>query len=73
MKAIEKAKLDLETKFVFDEEHSLHELLLKNGGERRINWALAATPDYKRLRTLAAAIAETISRPSPSRTMATRP
>src|SRR3984893_14931647 len=56
--AIEKAKLDMEAKFVFDEEHSLHELLLKNGGERRIHWALAATPDYKRLRTLAAAIAE---------------
>src|SRR6202522_3650267 len=32
VKAIEKAKLDLEAKFVFDEEHSLHELLLKNGG-----------------------------------------
>ena len=58
VKAIEKAKLELETKFVFDEEHSLHELLLKNGGERRINWALAATPEYKRLRALAAAIAE---------------
>ncbi|MGB8835812.1 MAG: toprim domain-containing protein, partial [Candidatus Acidiferrales bacterium] len=58
VKSIEKAKLDLEAKFVFDEEHSLHELLLKNGGERRVNWALAATPDYKRLRTLAAAIAE---------------
>ncbi|MGA7851753.1 MAG: DNA topoisomerase (ATP-hydrolyzing) subunit B [Candidatus Acidiferrales bacterium] len=58
VKSIEKAKLDLEAKFVFDEEHSLHELLLKNGGERRINWALAATPEYKRLRTLAAAIAE---------------
>jgi DNA gyrase subunit B len=58
VKAIEKAKLELEAKFIFDEEHSLHELVLKNGGERRINWALAATPDYKRLRTLAAAIAE---------------
>src|SRR5277367_1599765 len=58
VKAIEKKKLDLEAKFIFDEEHSLHELVLKNGGERRINWALAATPDYKRLRTLAAAIAE---------------
>ncbi|MGA7224636.1 MAG: DNA topoisomerase (ATP-hydrolyzing) subunit B [Candidatus Acidiferrales bacterium] len=58
VKAIEKEKLELETKFIFDEEHSLHELLLKNGGERRINWALAATPEYKRLRTLAAAIAE---------------
>src|ERR1700677_1304212 len=52
VKSIEKAKLDLEAKFVFDEEHSLHELLLKNGGERRINWALAATPEYKRMRSL---------------------
>ena len=47
-KAIEKAKLGIEAKFEFDEEHSLHELLLTNGGEKRINWALAATPEYKR-------------------------
>jgi DNA gyrase subunit B len=58
VKAIEKAKLNFETKFEFDEEHSLHELVLKNGGERRVNWALAATPEYKRLRTLHAAVAE---------------
>jgi DNA gyrase subunit B len=58
VKAIEKAKLNLETKFEFDEEHSLHELVLKNGGERRVNWALAATPEYKRLHTLHAAVAE---------------
>jgi len=58
VKSIEKAKLDLEAKLEFDEEHSLHELVLKNGGERRINWALAASPDYKRLRTLRAAIEE---------------
>src|SRR3984957_2128364 len=57
-KAIEKAKLKIEPSMAFDEEHSLHELVLKNGHERRINWALAAMPDYKRLRTLAAAIAE---------------
>jgi DNA gyrase subunit B len=57
-KAIEKAKLELESKLVYDEEHSLHELLLKNGGERKINWALAATADYKRLRTLHQAIEE---------------
>src|SRR5579863_9113777 len=57
-KAIEKAKLDLEAKLEFDDEHSLHELLLKNGGERRINWALAASPDYKRRRTLRQAIEE---------------
>ena len=57
-KAIEKAKLNLETKVVFDEEHSLHELLVTNGGDRRINWALAASPEYKRLRTLHQAIAD---------------
>ncbi|HXZ11555.1 MAG TPA: DNA topoisomerase (ATP-hydrolyzing) subunit B [Candidatus Sulfotelmatobacter sp.] len=58
VKAIEKAKLNLEAKIVFDEEHSLNELVLKNGGERRINWALASTAEYKRLRTLRQAIEE---------------
>ena len=58
VKSIEKAKLNLDAKLTFDEEHSLHELLLKNGGERRVNWALAATPEYKRLRALHQAIAE---------------
>jgi DNA gyrase subunit B len=58
LKAIEKAKLDFETKLEFDEEHSLHELVLKNGGEKRINWALAASPEYKRLRTLHQAIVD---------------
>ena len=58
VKDIEKAKLELESKLIFDEEHSLHELLLKNGGERKINWALAASAEYKRLRTLRQAIAE---------------
>jgi DNA gyrase subunit B len=57
-KAVEKAKLNLEAKLEFDEEHSLHELVLKNGGERRINWALAGTAEYKRLRTLRQSIAE---------------
>ena len=62
VKAIEKAKLKLETKIEFDEEHSLYELVLTNGGERRITWALAATADYKRLRTLRQAI-DTLDRP----------
>ncbi|HWW51611.1 MAG TPA: DNA gyrase subunit B, partial [Verrucomicrobiae bacterium] len=58
-KAIEKAKLKVEGKIEYDEEHSLHELLLSNGGAPvRINWALASTPEYKRLRTLARSIAE---------------
>src|SRR6516165_5926407 len=57
-KAIDKAKLEVDAKLAFDEEHSLNELVLKNGGEKRINWALAASPEYKRLRTLRQAIAE---------------
>src|SRR6202789_969781 len=56
--SIEKSILDVEAKFIFDEEHSLHELVLKNGTERKINWALASTPEYKRLRTLHSAIAD---------------
>ena len=58
VKQIEKAKLELESKITYDEEHSLHELVLTNGGERRVNWALAATAEYKRLRTLRQAIEE---------------
>jgi DNA gyrase subunit B len=57
-KAIEKAKLNFEAKLEFDEEHSLNELVLKNGGEKRINWALAGSPEFKRLRTLHDAIAD---------------
>ena len=62
IKAIEKAKLKLDAKIEFDEEHSLHELVLKNGGERRVNWALVATAEYKRLRTLRQSI-EALDRP----------
>jgi DNA gyrase subunit B len=57
-KAIDKAKLNFESKLEFDEEHSLHELVLKNGGEKRVNWALAASAEFKRLRTLRQAIEE---------------
>jgi DNA gyrase subunit B len=59
-KAIEKAKLKIETKTVFDEEHSLYELLLTGGAGApvRVNWALASMPEYKRLRALARSIAE---------------
>ncbi len=57
-KSIEKAKLDLESKIVFDEEHSLNELVLKNGSEMRVNWALAASPEYKRLRSLYQAVSD---------------
>ncbi|MGB6822846.1 MAG: hypothetical protein WBE21_12265, partial [Candidatus Acidiferrales bacterium] len=59
IKEIEKAKLKLEAKLEFDEEHSLHEIVLRDGSaERKINWALAATPEYKRIRTLRQAISE---------------
>jgi DNA gyrase subunit B len=58
LKAIEKEKLKGEAKIEFDEEHSLYELVLSNGVERRINWALAATAEYKRLRSLRQAIEE---------------
>jgi DNA gyrase subunit B len=58
LKAIEKAKLKVEAKIVYDEEHSLHEVVLGNGSGPwgRINWALASRPDWKRLRTLGRAI-----------------
>jgi DNA gyrase subunit B len=58
VKAIEKAKLKIETKIAWDEEHSLNELVLTNGAERRINWALASTADFKRLRVLWQAIGD---------------
>jgi DNA gyrase subunit B len=61
-KAIEKAKLNLVAKLTFDEEHSLHELVLTNGSELRVNWALAGTAEYKRLRTLRQAV-ESLDKP----------
>ena len=57
-KAIEKAKLKLENKIVFDEEHSLHELQFGPPHNQKINWAVVSTPDYKRLRGLAKQIEE---------------
>jgi DNA gyrase subunit B len=60
--AIEKAKLKVETKIGYDEEHSLYELAVKNENaravERKVNWAMVATPEYRRLRACAHAIAE---------------
>ena len=59
LKAIEKAKLELDAKVAFDEEHSLYEISSANGARApKINWALAATPEYKRLRALRQAIDE---------------
>ena len=51
--------LVLTVRLAFDEEHSLHELVFLNGSgaEKRINWELASSPEYKRMRVLAKAIA----------------
>ncbi len=61
-KAIDKAKLEIEPKIVYDEEHSLYDLLIPGNaahpGDKKINWAFASTPEYKRLRTSANAISE---------------
>jgi DNA gyrase subunit B len=63
LKAVEKAKLKQEAKIAFDEEHSLYELVLTSETAAaplaRINWALASTPDWKRLRALSRAISAT--------------
>jgi DNA gyrase subunit B len=58
LKEIEKSKLKLEGKVTFDEEHSLYEIQFGAPGNQKINWALASTPDYKRLRALAKQIEE---------------
>jgi DNA gyrase subunit B len=58
LKEIDKAKLKLEGKVAFDEEHSLYEIQFGAPGNQKINWALASTPDYKRLRALAKQVEE---------------
>jgi DNA gyrase subunit B len=58
LKAIERAKIKCEGKIEFDEEHSLYELVISNGMERRIHWALVGAPECKRLRALRQAIDE---------------
>jgi len=61
-KAIDKAKLGIDPKVVYDEEHSLYDLLIPGNaahpGDKKINWAFASTPEYKRLRTSAKLISE---------------
>jgi DNA gyrase subunit B len=61
-RAIDKAKLDLDAKIVYDEEHSLYDLVIPGTsarpGDKKINWAFASTPEYKRLRASAEAISE---------------
>src|SRR5271154_815481 len=58
MKEVEKAKLKLEGKVVFDEEHSLYEIQFGPPHSQKINWAVASTAEYKRLRALAKQIEE---------------
>jgi DNA gyrase subunit B len=61
-KAIDKAKIDIDPKIVYDEEHSLYDLMIPGNaahpGDKKINWAFASTPEYKRLRSSAKLIGE---------------
>ena len=72
-KAIEKAKLNLEAKLEFDEEHSLHELRAQKW---RRNAASTGRWPHRRNTSACARCTRpsrrSTSRPSPSRTMATR-
>src|SRR5712691_10102197 len=58
LKQLEKTKLKLEGKIIFDEEHSLYEIQFGPPHYQKINWALASTAEYKRLRALAKQIEE---------------
>ena len=58
LKEIDKAKLKLEGKIAFDEEHSLYEIQFGPPHNQKINWALASTPEYKRLRVLSKQVEE---------------
>jgi DNA gyrase subunit B len=58
LKEIDKAKIKLEGKIIFDEEHSLYEIQFGAPHNQKINWAVASTAEYKRLRGLARQIDE---------------
>src|SRR5438105_10825976 len=58
LKEIDKVKLKLEGKIAFDEEHSLYEIQFGAPHNQKINWALASTSEYKRLRALAKQVEE---------------
>jgi DNA gyrase subunit B len=58
LKDIDKAKLKLEGKVAFDEEHSLYEIQFGAPHNQKVNWALASSPEYKRLRALAKQVEE---------------
>jgi DNA gyrase subunit B len=53
LKEVEKLKLKSEAEVTFDEEHSLYQIEFGAPHMQKINWALAASADYKRLRGLA--------------------
>src|SRR6202158_512936 len=65
-KAIGKAKLDIDAKIVYDEEHSLYDLVIPGTsarpGDKKISWAFASAAEYKRLRASAKAVGE-VDRP----------
>jgi DNA gyrase subunit B len=52
-------ELKLESRVTFEEEHSLYYLayLDSTKAERRVDWELAASPEYRRLRSLAKQVA----------------
>src|SRR3981081_3671129 len=58
LKQLEKTKLKLEGKIIFDEEHSLYEIQFGPPQRQKINWAVASTAEYKRMRGLAKQIEE---------------
>jgi len=58
LKEVEKSKLKLEGKIMFDEEHSLYEIQFGAPHNQKISWAVASTAEYKRLRALAKQIEE---------------
>jgi DNA gyrase subunit B len=58
LKEIEKLKLKIEGEVVFDEAHSLYEIQFGPPHNQKINWALVASADYKRLRGLAKQVEE---------------
>src|SRR5580700_2081002 len=58
LKEVEKSKLKLEGKLVFDEEHSLYEIQFGAPHNQKISWAVASTAEYKRLRALTKQIEE---------------
>src|SRR5215467_9442434 len=58
LKEIEKLKLKTEAEVTFDEEHSLYQIEFGAPHKQKIKWALAASADYKRMRTLAKQIAD---------------